>query len=423
MSCQGDREISSTVDILGCGQYGADPLRKHELMKAKLQPKIVLVTKEAIILLLYMAVSAMVLDTFMQTRSLEEGSPAFGLEKMLEGTAQRPFVYRQLVPVTVNSLVSLIPEEQHEAFVEYHLDRYHLKQMYFERAKYPNINKGREQWTPTYSLKFHLVYLFMFASLLACIYCMRWLQNAVFARNDSFYALTPILFMTLLPLSFVTGNFYYDFPELFFLSILLLTAVKGWYGAWIILLPLAVFNKESNLLVPLLYISVIVGSLGTWRNRIYLGLSIALSAIIYIYIKMLYVDNPGGTVIFRLSQNVDFWLNPKNYFLWQDFFAPLIPFPRGMNIIWIALIISTILVAWRKKPIVIKWLFVTSLVVNVPLFILFCHADEMRNLSFVFIPLFLLVSHSLQYLFLSNEKIAVSEEPVDKLLTKEAALE
>ena len=92
ISCQADRETSTTDDIIGCGQYGADPSRKHELMKAKLQPKIVLVTKEAIVLLLYMAVSAMVLDTFMQTRSLEEGSPAFGLEKMLEGTAQRPFV-------------------------------------------------------------------------------------------------------------------------------------------------------------------------------------------------------------------------------------------------------------------------------------------------------------------------------------------
>lgn len=392
-------------------------------MKANLQPKIELFTKEAIILLLYMAVSAMVLDTFMQTRSLEEGSPGFGLEKMLEGTAQRPFVYRQLVPVTVNSLVSLIPEEQHDAFVQYHLDRHHLKQMYFERAKYPNMKKGREQWTPTYSLKFHLVYLFMFASLLACMYCMRWLQNAVFARNDSFYALTPILFMTVLPLSFVNGNFYYDFPELFFLGILLLTAVKGWYGAWVILLPLAVFNKESNILVPLLYISVIVGSLGTWRNRIYLGLSIALSAIIYIYIKMLFADNPGSTVFFQLSRNIDFWLNPKNYFLWEDFFAPLIPFPRGMNIIWIALIISTILVAWRKKPSVIRWLFVTSLAVTLPLFILFSATDEVRNLSFVFIPLFLLVSHSLQYLFLSSEKIANSEDPVDERLTKAGALE
>ena len=323
----------------------------------------------------------------------------------------RPYVYRKLVPVTVNFFISLIPEEQHGAFVKYHLNRFHLKQIYFERAKYPNINKGRESWTPTYSLKFHLVYLIMFASLLACMYCLRWSLNEVFTRNDSFNALIPILFVALLPLSFVNGNFFYDFPELFFLSALLLTALKDWYGAWVILLPLAVLNKESNILVPLLYISVIAGSLGIWRNRIYMGLSIAMTAIVYVYIKMLYVDTPGDTAVFRLSQNIDFWLKPESYFLWQDFFAPLIPFPRGLNIVWIALIVSTILIAWKKKPPILKWLLVTALLVNVPLLILWGTDDEMRNLSFVFIPLFLIVSHSLRYLFISDEEIDNSGEP------------
>jgi len=373
---------------------------------------VALISKEAIILLLYMAMSAMVLNVFMQTRSLEEGSPSFGLTPMLDGTAKRPFVYRQLVPITVNFLVSLIPQEQHQAYVHYHLDRFHLKQIYFERAKYPNTNKGKELWTPTYSLKFHLVYLIMFASLLACMYCMRWLLSEVFKETDSFYALAPLVFMALLPLSFVTGNFFYDFPELFFLTILLLTAMKGWYSTWILLLPLAVLNKESNLLVPLLYFSVIIGSLGVWRNRIFLGLSIVISSIVYFYIKMLYQDNPGSTVVFRLSKNIDFWLNPKNYLLWSDFYAPLIPFPRGLNVAWIALIISTMFLAWKSKPTVIKWLFGTALLINVPLLVLFCHADEMRNLSFLFIPTFLLMSHSLRYLLFPHRETAPNNLPV-----------
>ncbi|WP_447124450.1 hypothetical protein [Glaciimonas sp. GG7] len=33
---------------------------------------------------------------------LRDGSPRFGIEAMLDGTAQKPFVYRQLLPLAAN---------------------------------------------------------------------------------------------------------------------------------------------------------------------------------------------------------------------------------------------------------------------------------------------------------------------------------
>lgn len=111
-------------------------------------------TREAIIFILYAAISSMVLNVFMQTRSLEEGSKAFGFAAMLAGTAERPYVYRQLIPMIANHATELIPEKDRDAFVQYHLDKFRLKQQYFGEAKFPN--KANEQWTPSYAIKYHI---------------------------------------------------------------------------------------------------------------------------------------------------------------------------------------------------------------------------------------------------------------------------
>ncbi|MFZ4703582.1 MAG: hypothetical protein ACOYMG_26365, partial [Candidatus Methylumidiphilus sp.] len=109
-------------------------LNLRELNIEKLRYALTVVfTREAFILLIYMAVSASVLNIFMQTRSLKESnvSTPFTFSKMLDGTADRPYVYRQLVPMMANEATSLITPEVQKAWLEHHLNKYHLKQLYF----------------------------------------------------------------------------------------------------------------------------------------------------------------------------------------------------------------------------------------------------------------------------------------------------
>jgi hypothetical protein len=199
----------------------------------------------------------------------------------------------------------------------------------------------------------------------------------------------------LLPLSFLHGNFYYDFVELFFLSLLLLTAIKGYYAGWLLLLPLAVLNKESNILAPFLYAAIVLGNSSKWISRIFIAIGFAMSVGVYFFIKQKYSLNPGGTVIWQLGKNIDFWLTPKHYFLWHDFYAPMIPFPRGFNIILLVVLASLLFRQWGEKPLFAKRLFILAALINIPLFLLFCQQDEMRNLSFLFLPIYLLSVHSL----------------------------
>jgi hypothetical protein len=369
----------------------------QELFSAETVKKIRFgLTREAIFLILYMAACAMVLNIFMQTRSLEEGDESFGFAVMLNGTAKRPYVYRQLVPMIANYVVELIPEEDRDAFVKNYFDKYHLKEQYFAKSKYANQNI--EPWTPSYAIKFHIAYLIMFLSLVGLAYLLRLLVGELIQGTQLFVLTMPILFLLMLPMSFMHGNFFYDFPELFFLCGLLLATAKGHYKWWIILLPMAILNKESNILVPLLYLPIMITNANTWHKKTNILFSIAISLAAYFYIKSEFSWNSGGTVDWQLWQNTEFWLTPKNYFLWHDFYVPMIQFPRGINILFMALLASLFMYEWQKKPQQIKNLLIISLLINIPLWLMFCYTDEMRNLSFTFLPAFLVASHSLRQL-------------------------
>lgn len=155
--------------------------------------------REALVLLIYMAASASVLNISMQTRSFEEGSAEFGFSKMLDESAERPHVQqRRLVPIIANYAASLVSREEQAAFVQYPLDRHHLKQLYFEI------------WSPEFAIKYHVAYFILFFSLLGTLYCLRALTSTVSPNEYPLTPLTPfvpVLFILLLPLSFLHGNF------------------------------------------------------------------------------------------------------------------------------------------------------------------------------------------------------------------------
>lgn len=350
-------------------------------------------SREALILLLYLAASAAVLNIFMQTRSLEEGSEHFGLARMLDGSADRPFVKRQLLPRLAGQLTEWIPADERAAFVQYHLDKYHLKEAYFERARLRN--PGHEAWTADYALKYHLIYAFMFVSLLGALYMLRGLGHALLLTDNPLAPLLPVGFALLLPLSFMHGGFFYDFSELFFLAALLLTAVKAEYRPWLVLLPLAALNKETANLAPLLYAPLLRANCRSGLQRLAVLVSMGLAGSVAWIVGQEHASNLGGDTQRHLIGNLDFWTQPGSYFLWADFYAPLIPAPRGLNLLPVAAFAVLLFSRWRTHPPILRQLFWVALIVNMPLFVFFTYRDEVRNLSLLFIPIYLLAAHAL----------------------------
>ena len=354
-------------------------------------------TQEAFILLIYMAISASVLNIFMQTRSLKESSEEFGFSKMLDGSAIRPNVYRQLVPIIANQVARIVPPQEQQFFESNYLNRYHLKEMYFGKAR-ERLEWGfklYEEWSPEYAIKYHAVYILIFFTLVATLYSLRALIPTVSSNYNPLTPFVPVLFVLLMPMFFMHGNFSYDFLELLFLSLLMLSAKKGNYAWWLILFPLAVLNKETNILALLLYSPIIIGNCFRWRSRLFLSISFTISLSIYFFIKHKYSQNIGDSFSWYPEDKIVFLLDPKSYFLWWDLYAPMIPFPRGFNIILLLILAKLLFWQWHDKPVFIKRLLIIAAVVNFPLFMLFCQKDEIRNLSFMFMPMYLLAVHTL----------------------------
>jgi hypothetical protein len=349
--------------------------------------------REALLLLIYVAVSASVLNIFMQSRSLEEGSARFGLAHMLDGSAERPFVKRQLLPLIANPLTELVPAGDRATFVQHHLDKYHLRQTYFGRARH--ANSGTEEWTPDYAIKFHIIYALMFASLLGTLYLLRAVGHITLPSGNPLVPMLPVGFALLLPLSFLHGSFMYDFLELFFFAALLLAASRANYPWWLVLLPLAVLNKETAILAPLIYAPLLWSNCRRLAQRLVVLGSFVTAGAVFVLVMQSFQTNPGGSTQWHLAGNLAFWARPGNYLLWSDLYAPLIPVPRGLNAFWLTTFGALVFIGWKRQPLILRRLYMAAAIVNMPLFLLFTYRDEMRNLSMLFIPGYLLVAHAL----------------------------
>ena len=53
---------------------------------------------------------------FFSICSLRDDNPRFGIEVMLNGTADQPFVYRQLLPLTAKEISSFVPQKTKDNF-------------------------------------------------------------------------------------------------------------------------------------------------------------------------------------------------------------------------------------------------------------------------------------------------------------------
>jgi hypothetical protein len=109
----------------------------------------------------------------------------------------------------------------------------------------------RGPWSDdAYAIKYHIAYCLTYLALFVLLILTRLLTRAVYPQNIVAREMSPILFGLLLPLSFRSGGYIYDFPELVFLFATLLLMWQRRYWPCLLLMPLAALNKESILLWP-----------------------------------------------------------------------------------------------------------------------------------------------------------------------------
>ena len=343
----------------------------------------------AFLCFIYIVVASIVLNIFMTRWGFHYSDKPFGFTVMMSYEADRPWAYRVLMPLAVNGASALVPDRLLELQQEKWLETSRLL-TYEDEQIDGNIN-----WNLRTSLKYHLTYMFVYLSLIIFLLTMRRLSVEFFAPLPLARDLgPPLILLVLLPLTFRLGGYMYDFPELMFMGLCLLALVKSQWLWFYLLLPLAVANKESSILLVLFFVALKFRYMSFRPFATHLVAQAVLVGGVFLATRWIFADNPGVPAEDRLTANVEFMLKPSAYVQFFQPFGALIYCPRGFNIISLLFLAWAVFRRWGERPPALKRLLVITSVVLFPLYLRHGSLDEIRALSLMFPALYLLIFES-----------------------------
>jgi hypothetical protein len=337
--------------------------------------------------LIYFAVAGMTTNAFMTRWSFREDgltASGFRFQTMLEGHATRPWAYRVLMPQLTEHIAAATPDSVKQRLSGYLMTESGVRDRYFRAPK--------DQWTRDLALRYHLAYGLVFFSVFATLWLLRGLPHRFGVPESPLTDLAPLAFGALLPLAYLSGGYMYDFPELMFLTSSFAVACWNPWGL-VALVPIATLNKETALLAPILVAPIILMRHSTARkaNLTALAVTLALGILTYALVRSAMAGNPGGSVEVHIRDNLIYWINPRNYlFGFSGIYSAGLPTPKFLNILILPALLIVGKAAWKRAPTELRYLVLVAMVINLPLLAAFGDRDELRNLSLLFVPLYLL---------------------------------
>jgi hypothetical protein len=165
---------------------------------------------------------------------------------MVDGTADRPFVYRQLLPMTANWINQRVPEQIKDRLFAIRSGAGLLRESLFSSP----VAQDR-----AYFFRYWIIYAGVFLFAWASVFAM-YLVGRSAGYGPSTAAFSAVVMVLLIPLIMNGGGggYLYDYPELAFLALAVWMALNfDWW--WIApVAALATWNKESFVLfIPALY--------------------------------------------------------------------------------------------------------------------------------------------------------------------------
>ena len=312
-----------------------------------------------------------------------DGEVRFSAELMLDGQAERPFVFRRLNPWITNAIAEATPDS--------------LKSTVQVYAQSPE--PGKSDLGPPYYLnaehdafwRYNVLYYLTFAEWFAALVVLAQLcaRYAGLAAG----AAASILFALMFPLFLSQGGYFYDFPEILFFSMAVYTAARGWVIPLAAIVAVGTLNKETMLFFAPTLLPFLAANMGAVRGvAATAGLSV-LAGGIYLLIRNYYAGNAGASAEFHLLNNIEYYLNPLHLFEMEKTYGLLLF--RAYSVVGVAFVILLAAAGWRIAPKTVRGHVVLTLMVNLPLFAVLAYRAEMRNLSLTFVGWTLLVACAL----------------------------
>lgn len=313
---------------------------------------------------------------------------------MVEGTADRPFVYRQLLPTIANWIDASTPQS--------------TKTWWFTPRPPKNMSPVATfvdspiATNPVYYFRYLIVYLGNFVFALIAAFAIYFLCKAL-DMESPVSLLAAVIFMLLFPYLESKGCTLYDFGELAFMAVALWMVIKlDWW--WLIpVVALAAWNKESFLFFVLAlypFLRLRSSRIGAMLQIVVLG---CVCLAVYWQGHMRFAHNPGHTAERHWRDQIDFFLHP-HYWLFGTW-----PFERtygmlmvpALTVLPMALLVWTVWRAWPLMSPTMKRHVQIAAAVNIPLYLVFCWPGEFRNFSLMNMSFLFILATNLKAWFRS----------------------
>lgn len=301
-------------------------------------------------------------------------------EAMVDGTAYRPFVYRQMLPTLANWADRIVPQAR-----KTHL---YNRQSDFSATYLHAITYSATARSQVYFFRYFVVYATAFLFALIAVFAM-YLMCAALEFSPPAAVLAPVIVMLLFPYIETGGGYIYDYPELAFFALAVWIALKfDWW--WVIpVAALGTWNKESFLLFILTLFPIFRRRCSRFGAVLGIGVLCLVCLAVYYPIRLRFANNPGSTVMLGLADQWYYFAHPKELLFSTEETYGLRTL-AAYTIVPIAFGIWTLCRGWRKLPLVMRRHGQIAAAINIPLYFLFCSGGELRDLSFLYI-IFLLV--------------------------------
>ncbi len=307
-------------------------------------------------------------------------------EGMINGTAYRPYVYRQLLPDFVNWLDRIIPDSVKTYF-------YH-REMNLSTQYISALTTSTVAWDPHYFFRYLALYLCTYFSAFIAV-CAMYLVCRALGLPIPVSVFASAIVILLVPYVMSGGGYFYDFPELAFFALTFWAALKfDWY--WMIpLVLLGTWNKESFLF----FIATLYPILRQKSPRTHALVQTAalgmISAAVVLWLRWRFAANPGSTVYYWLPDEFSLLMHPR-YLILATREVYGIPMLMGTTIGPILMIVWTVWRAWKHLPRAVQRHAQIATVINLPLYLLFVQPGKLRDLSMLYMTLLIVIAVNLK---------------------------
>lgn len=344
--------------------------------------------KKFMIFFLILMVSAAGFCGFFAKWAFRDGSSAWGFDAYMEGSGQRPGMYRHLLPKTVRLATDAMPEQVREKL------RAKLIKDHSIEKRYAQAHISQQ-----YIIEYYLMYVICIVLYFASVWILRSLLMEILQDPVS-GTLGALFFGLVFPFFEVLGGYFYDIGEIFCLFLGTRLALHGNWGGLLLLTPFAEANKEAFFFyLPALY-PLFRKQYGTKKSAGITLFAMFLAGIVYLYARHLYAGNPGGMVEYHALDHLALMFNPLDYFKTSSIYG--LPLGSGMflpHMICVAWIVKN---AWHHLSEMWKAHAKIALVINGILYFFFVVPDEIRDLSLLYVSFATLTAFYIRDLIRKN---------------------